>query len=242
MAGGNRSNDKNFILKVTKELGRAGKGKGLRKFADYLFSGAHDGDYVELSPQAGAHLAMTGWKLLSKRAPGKHNIRISNPEAGKGLGNITVIEILNEDMPFLVDSVMGEIQERGLRVIRVVHPVLRIARDKKHNLTNVAGQSGAPPDDVVKESYIQVHVARISDKDLLSDMEASLAGILKDVTTVVADWRAMLTQLDSAVAAYSTAPSTVKAGDLAESIQFLKWLLDNNFTFLGMRSYSFIGG
>jgi glutamate dehydrogenase len=230
-----------FIKSTLKAVGGAGR-KGLKTFADILLSAACDEDFEGLAPEEAASLIRFGWQFVVNRPAKTHNLRISSPGAQRGnLRQFAIIEILNADMPFLVDSVMGEFQERGLRVYRVLHPILRVTRNKKRQIETIHGASGPAPDDAVRESYIQIHVARL-DKAESDDLAKALDRILTDVRTVVEDWRPMLNRLDSAIAAYTTAPPSVPVAELAESIQFLKWLLDNNFTFLGMRTFNFVGG
>jgi glutamate dehydrogenase len=220
-----------------------GGSKNRTAFAQGVLNGSQDSDFEGFSPGAVGELVRTAWAFAAKRKPGSHNLRIYNPENENGpLSDVTIIELLNEDMPFLVDSVMGEIQERGLRVQLVLHPVLKIVRDSKHKLKSVTGRGSRALEKAIKESYIHVQVARIADDAERADLKKTLTDILKDVRIVVADWRPMLQRLDGAVEAYTTAPPSVPVADLAESIQFLKWLLDNNFTLLGMRTFSFVGG
>ena len=243
MAGTTGSKEQPFIKTVFKTLTGTGAGKRRTAFAQALLHGVHDDDFKEFAPDAVGGVILSAWDFALKRKPGKHKLRVFNPENDRGpLSDITIIEVLNEDMPFLVDSVMGEIQERGLRVRLVLHPVLHVTRDSKNEIKTLTGVSAKAAESAIRESYIHVHVTRIADESERADIKKTLAGILEDVRTVVADWRPMLQRLESAVAAYTTAPPSITVSDLAESIQFLKWLLDNNFTLLGMRAFSFVGG
>jgi glutamate dehydrogenase len=242
MASKAQSKDRPFIKSIIKTLRGSGASKSRSAFAESVLHGAHDSDFEDFSPDDIGGLIRSGWEFAAQRKPGTHKLRVFDPEDKTGpLSDITVIEVLNEDMPFLVDSVLGEIQERGLNVQLVLHPVLKINRDTKHKLKSMAGGGARVSAKAIKESYIHVHVARTMDKSEHTDLKKSLVEILNDVKIVVADWRAMLQRLDSAVEAYITAPPSVSVADLAESIQFLKWLLDNNFTLLGMRAFSFVG-
>ncbi|MEC9367753.1 MAG: NAD-glutamate dehydrogenase [Pseudomonadota bacterium] len=202
-----------------------------------------DPDINRYPPRAIAALLLSAWEFAATRETGKHKIRLFNPENITGPhGDATVIEIVNDDMPFLLDSIMGEIQERGLGVHLVLHPVLAVNRDARGRLKDV-GQPGNGEDRWTgRESYIHIHVQRLSDKQALEELKKALSGIVDNVRTVVRDWRPMLDRLNRAVAAYTSSPPPVPVSDLAESIQFLKWLLDNNFIFLGMRAFAFVGG
>ena len=144
-------------------------------------------------------------------------------------------------MPFLVDSVMGEILERGHVVHMVSHPILHVRRSESGRIEALF-ESGEDDRDAHKESYIHVHIARIEEAAERQELEETLSEILDDVGTVVADWRPMVERIKHAVSVYTNSPPPVPVADLAESIQFLKWLVDNNFTFLGQRLLSFEGG
>ncbi|MCK5495992.1 MAG: NAD-glutamate dehydrogenase, partial [Hyphomicrobiaceae bacterium] len=241
MAGTARPKQRPFITSVVKSLEGSGASKNRTAFAQGVLLGSHDNDFDGFSPGAVGELMRSAWEFAVKRKPGSHNLRVYNPGDDAGpLSGVTIIEVLNEDMPFLVDSIMGEIQERGLHVQLVLHPVLKVTRDSKYKLKSLAVGRSRASEKEIKESYIHVQVDRIQDEAQRTDLEKTLVAILGDVRTVVTDWRPMLQRLDSAVEAYTTAPPSVPVADLAESIQFLNWLLDNNFTLLGMRTFSFV--
>jgi glutamate dehydrogenase len=83
-------------------------------FVIRLFAGAAAEDLLRYQPQELAELAAASWHFLAERAPRTAKIRVSNPDGGPRLDNISVVELVNDDMPFLVDSVMGELNHRGL--------------------------------------------------------------------------------------------------------------------------------
>ncbi len=220
----------------------AGKSAALDSFAKLFFSRSDDSDFEGYSDESLAAIVLSAWQFVSSRKAGAHKVKVENPKSLKTAhGEITLIEILNDDMPFLVDSIMGEIQERGLTVHLVSHPVFSIKRSRNA----VAELTGAMEDgaaDASRESYIQIHLESIDRPSVREELKQALASILNSVRTVVDDWKAMTQRLNRAVAAYTSSPPPVPVSDLAESIQFLKWLLDNNFTLLGMRAFAFVGG
>ncbi len=236
-----RPNQQSFIKSAIKSMG--GSGKTGAALAEVLLSGMQDSDFEGMTPRSAGALVRSALDFMAQRAPGKHKLRVYNPDLPEGgSGETTIIEILNSDMPFLVDSVMGEIQERPLRVLLVLHPIVRVTRDKKNRLRAVARPGESAPEEAARESYIQVRITRLHSKAQCRELEAALDRIVRHVGIVVGDWRPMTRRAEEAVAAYTTAPPPVPVADLAESIQFLKWLLDENFTFLGMRNMSFVGG
>ena len=99
---------------------------GLEQFATLLFARVAPEDLVQHQPRELSELAASAWEFLSVRTPGKPKIRITQPKqnASSTLRNSSIIEIVNDDMPFLVNSVMAELAERHVGVKLVAHPVV----------------------------------------------------------------------------------------------------------------------
>ena len=158
---------------------------------------------------------------------------MSNPVGGPRLDNISVIELVNDDMPFLVNLVMGELNHRGLE-IPPGPSGFRVARDAAGKLIRFGNGIEAAP---LRESIIQVHVDRIDDDAARSALAEALAGVVSDVRLAVQDWRSMLDRVGGIIDALKTDPPPLPEDDVTETIAFLEWLKDNNFTFLGVREY-----
>ena len=101
-------------------------------FAALMFARTAPEDLVRYDAAEIAVLAREAWTFFGTRKPGAPKIRFESPDASWGdrLKTISVIEMVNDDMPFLVDSVMGELTERGLDVRLVAHPIIAAERDK----------------------------------------------------------------------------------------------------------------
>ena len=100
------------------------------------------------------------------------------------------------------------------------------------------------PDDAaagaaMRESVIQVHVDRIDDQNLKDEIRAALAKVLAEVRRAVEDWCAILGRVTGLIADLKDSPPPLPVEEIAESVQFLQWLMEDNFTFLGVRDYSF---
>ncbi|MCL4709873.1 MAG: NAD-glutamate dehydrogenase [Pseudorhodoplanes sp.] len=207
-------------------------------FVPRLFSRAAPEDLVGYEPEELAVLGAQAWDFLQVRRPGHPKIRFVSPQPPKGatrLNGISVIEIVNDDMPFLVDSVMAALAESGLSIRLVAHPVLGAQRDASGALTALS--EGAPPDGALRESFIHVHVERIEDELRRTVIVQELELVLADVRVAVADWRAMLARVGGVIEELRTNPPPLPAEEIAESIQFLEWLVAENFTFLGVRDH-----
>ena len=130
-----------------------------------------------------AELAERAFDFLKERQPGAPKIRCETV-ALKELGerkSVTVIEIVNDDMPFLVDSVMGEIGERRLTVQLVAHPVFGVQRDGAKLVALGANAAGG-----ARESFIHIHLEPIADEAARADVVRALAGVLGEVRLAVA--------------------------------------------------------
>jgi len=216
---------------------------GADRFVALLFGRAAPEDLVGYDKNELAALARDAWAFLSARKPGAPKIRIVSPPASVGdrLDSISVIEVVNDDMPFLVDSVMGELTERGLDIRLVAHPILSVERDRK------TGQLTAPPDEArgrnsePRESFIHIHVERIEDVQRRSEIVQALEQVLAEVGLCVRDWRLMVERIGDGIKELKANPPPVPVDDIAEAIQFLEWMLNNNFTLLGVRDYALTG-
>src|SRR4051812_23139469 len=108
------------------------QGTGAPKaFVDALFGQTMPEDVVRYDGREVAALAEAAWAFLAERKPGAPKIRLESPaDAGDDhLRSISVLEIINDDMPFLVDSVLGELADRSVEVLLVAHPVISVTRD-----------------------------------------------------------------------------------------------------------------
>ncbi|MDQ3281615.1 MAG: NAD-glutamate dehydrogenase [Acidobacteriota bacterium] len=185
--------------------------------------------------------ALSLWEYGEQRTPGVPKVRLFNPSqresGGWGLEH-TVIEIVNDDMPFLVDSVSAEIQRRERKIHLLLHPIIRVRRDASGNRLELTDTLGAPSDAIV-ESYMHVEIDQETSADELESIRASLENILHEVRLSVADWRTMRARLQDDVRELETASLPMPAEEIEEAKAFLQWLDRGNFIFLGHRRYTF---
>jgi glutamate dehydrogenase len=184
--------------------------------------------------------ALSLWEFGAQRDPGQPKIRLFNPvadENGWGLEH-TVIEIVNDDMPFLVDSVSAEITSRDRKIHLLLHPVIRVRRDASGNRVEITDTIGAPTDAVV-ESYMHVEIDQETSPAELEAIRAALERILAQVRLSVEDWRQMRERLATDLAEIETAKLPMPPEEVDEAKAFLRWLDHGNFVFLGHRRYTF---
>ena len=210
-------------------------------FAEALFARAAAEDLLAYEARELAALAEDAWAFLVDRKPGPPKIRFDSrpgPVGGERIKSVSVLEIVNDDMPFLLDSVLGELNERGIEVRLVVHPVFTVERDDGGALFAFRGESPATGT-AARESFIHIHTARIDDEAVRSDIVQALGQVLADVRVCVQDWKPMLARLQETIAELKNIPPPFPVDEVAEAVQFLEWLAADNFTFLGFRSYAF---
>ncbi len=218
----------------------AGKRDIPHDFFPTLFGRVAPEDLPGYSAHELAALTEASFENLKDRVSGKPKIRVENPTpvaGGKRLPAITVIEIINDDMPFLLDSVMGELSEQGIAVRLVAHPVFRVERNQSGKLVAWLGYAAMPAKGR-SESLIQVHVERL-DEPQREKVAAALVSVLADVRVSVSDWKEILTRLHATIESLKASPPPLPVEEIAEAVAFLEWLAADNFSFLGCREYAF---
>jgi glutamate dehydrogenase len=181
--------------------------------------------------------ALSLWTLGQERRPGEARVRVFNPQlADHGWQcEHTVVEVVNDDMPFLVDSVTAELGQRELAVLLVVHPVVKVRRDGDGRLQAVVDdEDGAG---AVCESFMHVEVERIHEGGRLEALHEALLEVLAKVRAAVEDWPPMRQQLMAIIGGLESSPPPLPAAEIGEAVEFLRWLDEDHFTFLGYREY-----
>ncbi|MEV7324466.1 NAD-glutamate dehydrogenase [Streptomyces sp. NPDC093970] len=188
--------------------------------------------------------AVSHFRLAETRPQGTANVRVHTPsvEENGWTCSHTVVEVVTDDMPFLVDSVTNELTRQGRGIHVVIHPQFTVRRDLTGNLIemlpNPVGGEELPHDGHT-ESWIHVEIDRETDRADLKQITADLLRVLSDVREAVEDWEKMR---DAAVRIAEDLGAEPVPGDLPrpeveEARELLRWLADDHFTFLGFREY-----
>ncbi|MEU0374884.1 NAD-glutamate dehydrogenase [Streptomyces sp. NPDC006283] len=189
--------------------------------------------------------ALSHYRLAENRPQGTANVRVHTPtvEENGWTCSHSVVEVVTDDMPFLVDSVTNELSRQGRGIHVVIHPQVIVRRDVTGKLIEVlpSGTSAAKdlPHDALVESWIHVEMDRETDRADLKQITADLLRVLSDVREAVEDWEKMR---DAALRIAEDLPNEPKADDLPdqeveEARELLRWLAADHFTFLGYREY-----
>jgi len=182
-------------------------------------------------------------RLAQHRAVGTPAIRIFNPgmsaeSVGGWTATSTVIDVVNDDMPYVVESIVSAITAAGVTVHRVLHPILAVHRDGTGRLVDVAGESrpGLDPPDCIRESWVHILIDRLSDAERAEAIEVTLYAALEAVRAVVTDSAALIGAAAVVAAELRSALSPRSTQEVSEATDFLYWLTAGNLTFLGYRS------
>ena len=202
-------------------------------FLAKLFGLAVPDDIERYSAELLAGLAEQSWAFLAERKAGAPKIRFEPAAAAPGT---CVLEIVNDDMPFLVDSVVGELGRHALDIRLFVHPVFVVERDLAGRLVKF---KGARTVGGLRESFIHLHVEGADEPAQRAEIVGALERVLADVRVCVQDWQPMLARIRAVIAELRETPPPLPVEEIAETIQFLEWIAEDNFTFLGARDFAF---
>ncbi|HET8603052.1 MAG TPA: NAD-glutamate dehydrogenase [Marmoricola sp.] len=194
-----------------------------------------DRSEVDLYGAVAAHL-----KQAAERPQGTAKIRVFTPSVpvhGWSAEGHTVVEVVTDDMPFLVDSVSMALSEQEHDVHLVIHPQFVVRRDVAGSLQEVLDDGAdASAHDVCRESWMHLEIDRVPDEELPA-IQQTLDKSLTDVREAVEDWAKMHVRVDEIVADLDEHPPPLPPEELDEGKALLRWLGDNHFTFLGYREY-----
>lgn len=175
------------------------------------------------------------WELAKKRKNGDPRITVYHATA-KGQRR-TIVDVVSDDMAFLVDSIAAEINKNNYLIDLLLHPILYAQYSKSGELMAF---SDKPQDGFIRQSHIHVHIANTLSDEALERLREGLITALEDVRICNRDWTTMLDRLQQARAELAVAETGMPRKDLERYCAFLDYLYNNNFTLIGYREYEFV--
>lgn len=229
----------NIVSAARKRLGKS-KAALADRYVRQYFDNVPPHDIVERPAAELAAIAVNQLSSCQTRRASQPVVRVFNPttKADGWEAERTVVEVVTDDMPFLVDSVTAELNRLGLTVHLVVHPIMAVTRTSKGVLRDITGANTGDPD-IARESFMHIEVTQETGPRL-KEIKQGIDKVLKDVRAAVEDWRTMRHRMWSLI-------EELEAGgmagyppeSIAEARDFMRWVHDNHFTFLGYRDYTF---
>ncbi|MBP29488.1 NAD-glutamate dehydrogenase [Methylobacterium sp.] len=195
------------------------------------------GTLADLAARARAFLA-------EPRRPGEPaRLRLSEGALVRGgrAREMTILEVVNDNRPFLLDSTLAELTEQGLSPHLVAHPILGIERDGGGGLIRVVGETTADAQgSLARESFIHIHLDRLAAEAGERLLDA-LAAVYRDVALATDDHDAMLARVAELATDLGRAPTPMPESETEEARAFLEWLTEGQFLLLGMQQHGIDG-
>lgn len=215
----------------------------INSFAQRYYASCSLDDLNQRTIEDLAGALLSHWSFIYQRAPGESKVRVFNPtlEKDQWQSTHTIIEVSHDDCPFLVDSIRMEVNRNGFQIHFAIHfGGLKVKRDDQNRITEIL-PLGANDSDAVSEAPIYLEIDRQVDPEIMESLKVNIERILGDVRISVIDWRKMIDRVEEILMDLDQNPPPLDPDEIAESKDFLRWLINNHFTFLGTRDYKLIG-
>jgi glutamate dehydrogenase len=221
----------------------------LSEFITHYLDGVSEQDLCEFRTADLYGACVSRWHFLQLRCAGESRVRVYNPQFDTHgwESSHSVIEIVCDDMPFLVDAVRMAMERRGVTVHLLIHPVLHVVRDEQGQARAVSASANREPagSGCLTEALLHFEVDRQNGQESLLAIEKEVRAVLADVTHAVADWECMRERLQQAIERLHGIPPQSQPATLglpllreqfSEALAFLRWVDNDHFTFLGYES------
>jgi glutamate dehydrogenase len=209
-----------------------------QRFVRSYFRGVGEEDLRERTPAALARVAMDHLTFGTERKPAHESlIRVFNPDPKTdGFDSPhTVVMIVTDDAPFLVDSIGIAFRRADISIHMIVHPVLDVHRDGRGRIVEL-GSNGSEKIDA--ESWQMYEIDRQNDPARLEKIKKDIEATLDDVHVAVEDWPTMREKAKSVSAELESNPPPLPADEISEARRLLEWMEGRHFVFLGYRRYN----
>ena len=210
------------------------------KFLRAYYANVPPADIAAMDAETLSAAANSCFRFAQKRLAGEPLVRVFNPrQADHGWdGRHTVIEVVTDDMPFLVDSITAELNYQGLTVHLLVHPTFQVIRTPAGKMKTF---TPCAADRAGNESFMHFEVNEQADPKILAYLKGRLERVLQDVSAAVEDWKSIRGQAATILNDLDSSPPKAAKAEISETRAFVEWMLEDHFTFLGYREYDYVG-
>lgn len=208
-------------------------------FVQYYYAHTHVETLKNRSVETLAAVVVSHWQLAYQRLPNENKIRVYNPRLAHDdwESKYTIVQLVTEDKPFLVDSTRMEIDREGFTPFFSNHVGdIKIRRNARGEIIEILGYD-VISSDIHSEAFIYLEIEKRTDSEVLNRLATELEKVMEEVSLVVKDWPGMCTNMHMCLQELEQNPPSYDPEDVAESKDFLRWLLNDHFTFLGCRDY-----
>lgn len=187
-----------------------------------------------------AHACYYNFKFVIEAKNSVSKVKISNPKNTSNDGNnkYTFIDIISTDMPFLVDSIVANLDKNGFKIYNIIHPVIKVQRDKDGAFLKIDFNKNKT-ENFTQESIIQLHISKITNENNLEQIKQNIEQIIQSVDLVVKDFKPMIEMVKQAKEQLNNSVKIINNQEyLTEAKDFLQWLINDNFILLGVNEFS----
>ena len=215
------------------------KKKQPKTFIDFIkifYSENKSCDFLNYSEEDLYNAALFNFNFFSTKKLGESKVRICNPTlAQDGFESPhTFIDIINDNTPFLVDSIVSYLDKHGVKIKNIFHPIYSVERDSSGKFQEISVAENAK-----QESVIQLHIDKTTSTSDIKMLEENIAKILETVALVVGDWRSMVALAQRAQEQVDNAKTIgKKEKEISEIKEFISWIIDGNFILLGAKEFN----
>ncbi|GAB3223689.1 NAD-glutamate dehydrogenase [Glycomyces halotolerans] len=223
---------------LNEAAGLAGSDTSLAGLVELYWGLVADDDIVGRSAAELFETTARHRRLAETRRPGEVRLEVDCPEDrdGPDAAANTRVDVVCDDSPFLVDSLMGLFTGHGIDINVFVHPIVPVERDGEGRLLRAPAEGGR------HESWMHIELQRVADPEFLSLLESEIIAVLDDVRACVSDWKPMRAKALQIADDLERNPAPpVPDKDVSDTVELLRWLADDKFTFLGFRQYKLSG-
>ena len=214
----------------------------IKSFTHLIYGDISEDDIAARSDSDLYGAALSLWGSLNERKPDNEIIKVYNPILSRHgwQPTKTIVEIVHTDMPFLVDSVNMALKRLNIKSHLSLHYPVSVSRDSEGNVNSLASLKNktTQTEDI---TIFLLEIDRLDSEEVLSQLQQELINVLAEVTLSVDDWKPMRKKLKSIIDGLPTALFPGPQCELAETLNFLQWIYEGNFTLLGYRSYTLNG-
>ena len=229
--------DHNLLRNLREISARQKIPAGIAAHLEHYFYDADVASFGDASPEELHGAALQHYRLGLARLPGQAIVAFYTPDFDRHGWHSphTIIDVVTDDMPFLIDSITMAVHRHGLSIHKLMHPLLGTERDDSGALLRSVKRGAAEPAGKLRtESWIHLEIDRIGDAAQIDALRGEIVSVLADVRAAVEDHLPMRERVTTAIADLENA---AHAGN-QEIADFLRWIASENFVFLGYAHYT----
>ncbi|MDH5433683.1 MAG: NAD-glutamate dehydrogenase [Gammaproteobacteria bacterium] len=226
---------KNLIALIDSKFSKK-KAEMVGKFAHHFCAGISSSDFEYKNEDELYAPIVSLWNFM-QADQASNEVRVYNPtfESHGWQSKNTVVELVHEDMPFLVESIRMELNRMGINIHLHIHTPLCLCKDDKGNIVDLTKPDPENQSDGIAPMYIEID-RQLDDSELML-IKANLDDVLSDVRIVVKDWQPMKRKLNEVIMRFDALPKEIENSKNQEGKDFLEWIGGNHFTLLGYAYY-----